>query len=105
MTLVRTHLPAQPIADFCQRWRISELALFGSVLRDDFQPESDLDILVTFAPGADWGLLDHVRMEQELAAIFGHQVHLLTRRSVEQSHNWIRRQQILDTAEVVYESR
>jgi predicted nucleotidyltransferase len=105
MTLLETQLPAQPIADFCQRWRIGELALFGSVLRDDFRPDSDLDILVTFAPDADWGLLDHIRMEQELADMLGRQVDLLTRRSVEQSHNWIRRQHILDTAEVVYESR
>ena len=105
MTLIDTQLPAQPIADFCRRWRISQLALFGSALRHDFRPESDLDILVTFATGADWGLLDHIRMEQDLAAILGRDVDLLTRRSVEQSHNWIRRQQILDTAEVVYESR
>jgi predicted nucleotidyltransferase len=105
MTLADTLLPAQPIADFCRRWRISQLALFGSALRHDFRPDSDLDLLVTFAPGADWGLLDHIRMEQELAAILGRDVDLLTRRSVEQSHNRIRRQQILDTAEVVYESR
>lgn len=105
MTIAEAHLPAQQIADFCQRWRIDELALFGSVLRDDFQPGSDLDILVTFAPDADWGLLDHIRMEQELAALLGRDIDLLTKRSVEQSHNWIRRQAILDTAEVVYESR
>ena len=105
MTRVDTHLPDQPIADFCRRWQIRELALFGSVLREDFRPDSDLDILVTFAPDADWGLFDHMRMEQELAAILGRDVDLLTRRSVEQSHNWIRRQAILDSAEVVYESR
>jgi predicted nucleotidyltransferase len=104
MTRVDTHLPAQPIAEFCQRWRISELALFGSVLRDDFRPDSDLDVLVTFAPDANWGLLDHIRMERELSSILDRDVDLLTRRSVEQSHNWIRRQQILDTAEVIYGS-
>ena len=105
MTLIHTHLPTQLIAGFGQRWRISELALFGSFLRDDIQPDSDLDFLVTFAPGSDWSLLDHIRMEQELAAILGRKADLLTRRSVEQSHNWIRRRQILDGAEVVYESR
>ena len=104
MTLVDTRLPAQPVADFCQRWCISELALFGSALRDDFRPDSDLDILVTFEPDADWGLLDHIRMERELATILGRDINLLTRRSVEQSHNWIRRQEILDSAEVVYGS-
>ena len=105
MTTMHDFLPAESIADFCQRWNIAEMALFGSVLRDDFRPDSDLDILVTPTPNADWGLLDHIRMEQELAAILGRDIDLLTRRSVEQSHNWIRRQHILDTAEVVYESR
>ena len=105
MTTVQDYLPPEPIADFCQRWHITELALFGSVLRDDFRPDSDLDILVTFAPTADWGLLDHIRMEQELAAILGRDIDLLTRRSVEQSHNWIRRRHLLDTAEIIYESR
>ena len=92
----------EQIADFCRRWQISELALFGSVLRDDFGPESDLDILVTFAPGAKWSLLDHVRMEQELAGLLRCQVDVLTKRAVEQSPNWILRREILNTAEVIY---
>lgn len=104
MILRYGHLPAQEIADFCHRWRITELALLGSVLRDDFQPDSGLDFLATFSPDADWGLLDHVRMEQALAAILDRDISLLTRRSVEQSHNWIRRQAILDSAEAIYES-
>jgi predicted nucleotidyltransferase len=97
-------LSRQEISDFCQRWRITEFALFGSVLRDDFDAESDLDILVAFAPDADWSLLDHVKMEQELEALLGRKVDLLSRRSVERSHNWLRRREILDTAEVVYAS-
>ena len=97
-------LSVQEISDFCQRWRITEFALFGSVLRDDFGAESDLDILVAFAPDADWSLLDHVKMEQELEALLGRRVDLLSRRSVERSHNWLRRREILDTAEVVYAS-
>lgn len=98
-------IPKKQIADFCQRWHISELALFGSVLRDDFDPDSDLDILVTFGPEADWSLLDHLRMEQELADLLGRKVELLSKRAVEKSHNWIRRREILNTAEVVYASR
>jgi predicted nucleotidyltransferase len=97
-------LSRQEISDFCQRWRITEFALFGSVLRDDFDAESDLDILVAFAPDADWSLLDHVKLEQELEALLGRKVDLLSRRSVERSHNWLRRREILDTAEVVYAS-
>ena len=92
----------EQMADFCRRWQISELALFGSVLRDDFGPESDLDVLVTFAPGAEWSLLDQVRMEQELAGLLGCKVDLLTKRAVERSSNWILRREILGTAEVVY---
>jgi predicted nucleotidyltransferase len=93
------------LAAFCRHWRIRELAFFGSVLRDDFGPASDLDVLVTFVPDADWGLLDHVRMEQELTELFGRPIDLLSKRAVEQSHNWVRRQEILNTAEVVYAAR
>ena len=96
------NLPGSQIADFCQRWHISEFALFGSVLGDDFRPDSDLDILVTFAPEANWSLLDHLRMEQELATLLNRKIDLFSRRAVEQSHNWIRRLEILNTAEVVY---
>jgi len=92
------------LAGFCRRWRISEFALFGSVLRDDFDADSDLDVLVTFAPDADWSLLDHVQMEQELETLIGRPVDLLSRRSVERSHNWLRRHAILSTAQVVYEA-
>ena len=102
MTRRNTEIPREKIADFCRRWRISELALFGSVLRDDFDPASDVDMLVTFEPGADWSLLDHVRMEQELEGLLGRKIDLLSRKAVEQSQNWMRRQEILNTAEVVY---
>jgi predicted nucleotidyltransferase len=95
-------LPAQAVADFCRRWCISELALFGSVPRADCHPDSDLDILVAFAPEAHWSLLDHILMERELADLLGRDVDRLTKRSVEESHNWIRRKQILDTAQVIY---
>lgn len=105
MTERNTIIPKNQIADFCRRWHISELALFGSALRDDFGPDSDLDILVTFAAEADWSLLDHLRMEQELASLLNREVDLFSKRAVEQSHNWIRRQEILNTAEVVYVSR
>lgn len=89
----------EEIAAFCRRWRITEFALFGSVLRDDFGPESDVDVLVTFAPDAKWSLLDHIQMEEELKAIVGRDVDVISRRAVEMSSNWIRRQAILETAE------
>lgn len=59
-------IPIDEIAKFCQRWKIRELALFGSALRDDFGPDSDLDILIDFDVDAEWGLLEHVQMQQEL---------------------------------------
>ena len=105
MTKRNINLPQKRIADFCQRWRISEFALFGSVLRDDFRPDSDLDVLVTFAPEATWSLLDHLRMEQELGTLLNRKIDLFARRAVEQSHNWIRRREILNTAETVYGAR
>jgi hypothetical protein len=95
-------LPEEKIRDFCQRWQITELALFGSVLRDDFRPDSDVDMLVTFAPNADWSLLDHVRMQQELMTILGREVDLVSKRAIEYSQNWIRRKEILSTAQIVY---
>lgn len=75
------------------------------VLRDDFAPDSDLDIVATFAPEADWSLFDHVRMERELADLLGREIDLFGRRAVELGHNWIRRREILNTAEIVYQSR
>jgi hypothetical protein len=92
------------LADFCKRWNICELALFGSATRADFNEDSDIDILVTFTPEATWGLLDHCRMEQELEDILHRKVDMLTKRSVEQSANWLIRREILNTAEVIYES-
>lgn len=102
MTTQKLALPQEKIAQFCQRWRIVELALFGSALRDDFTPDSDVDLLVTFAPDAQWGLFDHVQMEQELMELLNRKVDLLTRRAVEHSHNRIRRREILNNAETVY---
>ena len=95
-------LPHSEIAAFCDRWQIAELSLFGSALRDDFRPDSDIDFLVAFAPEADWSLLDHVRMQQELEQILGREVDLVSKRAIEQSSNWIRRQEILSSAQLIY---
>ncbi len=90
------------ILAFCQRWNIIELALFGSVLRDDFRPDSDVDVLVTFAPDTRRRLADLLDMEDELAALFGRAVDLVERRLVEQNQNYIVRKHILRSAETVY---
>ena len=90
------------IAGFCRRWGITELALFGSVLRDDFGPESDVDVLVTFAPEAHRTLFDLVHMQDELREILGREVDLVSRRGIESSPNYIRRKAILSSAEVIH---
>lgn len=90
------------IAEFCQRWRVNEFALFGSVLRDDFSPESDVDVLVSFEPPSPWSLFDHVEMQDELTQIFGRRVDLVSRKGVEHSANPLRKRAILDSARVVY---
>lgn len=94
--------PREALADFCHRWKIQEVALFGSALRGDFRPESDLDLLVRFAPDATWSLFERGRMEQELSKLLGREVDLVSRASIEASPNWIRRREILDSARTLY---
>jgi uncharacterized protein len=99
---LRPLFPREQIEDFCRRWKIVELSAFGSVLRDDFGPGSDIDILVTFAPEAHWTLFDMARMRDELSKLLGRDVDLLSRRGVEASRNPIRREAILSSAQVIY---
>jgi len=100
----RLSITLDKLSEFCQRRQISELALFGSVLRDDFHATSDIDMLVTFQPDAKISLLDLVDMQYELEELCHRKVDLLTKKSVETSSNWIRRKEILSTARVIYES-
>ena len=92
-------LPRDALAAFCRRWQITELALFGSALRDDFGPDSDVDLLVSFAPDARHSLFDLVAMEEELEELLGREVDLVERAGIEKSDNWIRRRAILSSAE------
>jgi hypothetical protein len=94
----RISIDDERIADFRRKWRIAGLSLFGSVLRRDFGPASDVDMLVDFASGAEWSLLDHMAMQEELSKILGRKVDLVSRRAVKKSDNWIRRREILDSA-------
>lgn len=95
-------IPMDAIAAFCERWQIVEFALFGSVLRDDFGPDSDVDVLVRFAPGRIVNLLDYPVMQDELAELIGREVQVVNRSAIEKSENWIRRENILGTAQMVY---
>jgi predicted nucleotidyltransferase len=104
-TYHRLGITLTEFTEFCQRRHITELALFGSILREDFHPDSDIDILVTFTPEAKTSLLDLVDMQYELEDLFHREVDLLTKKSVIDSPNWMRRQEILNTAKIMYESR
>lgn len=95
-------LPLDALADFCRRWKIRELALFGSALRDDFGPDSDIDLLATFADDVQWSLLDSVRMSEELEQLLGRKIDLISRRALERSANRTRRDAILAGARVIY---
>jgi predicted nucleotidyltransferase len=100
---MKLSLPYEQIAEFCRKWNVSEFALFGSVLRDDFRADSDVDVLVSFPSyDATPSLFEHVEMQDELVEIFGRRVDLLTRGGVEDSRNPVRKQAILETARVVY---
>ncbi|MBP0030097.1 nucleotidyltransferase domain-containing protein [Roseofilum reptotaenium CS-1145] len=97
------HWPEEQIQTFCQQWSVTELSLFGSILREeDFHRDSDIDLLIAFSADADWSLFDHIQMQQELEALFNRKVDLISKRAVLRSHNPIRRQEILSTAQVVY---
>jgi len=96
------NLPQEKVAAFCKKWQIEELALFGSVLRADFRPDSDVDVLVRFHAEATPSIFDLVRMEDEMKQILGRRVDLIERVGVEQSRNYIRRKAILESAETIY---
>ncbi len=99
---IRIKIPDDEIAGFCQRNHIRSFALFGSVLRDDFRPDSDVDVLIEFEPGHESGLMELVAMQDELSGILGRKVDLVERRAVERSENYIRRRHVLESLEPVY---
>ena len=105
MITSKVTLDRDQIAAFCRKWQIAEMSLFGSVLRDDFGPDSDVDFLVTFEPGADHDWEAWPAMVDELAGIVGRRVDFVEKRLVEQSENYIRRQAILGSAERIYVAR
>jgi hypothetical protein len=87
------------IADFCRRWKITEMSVFGSVVREDFRPDSDIDVLVSFEAGAGWSLLDVVTIQEALAALLGRPVDLIEEAAL---RNPYRRAAILESKQIVY---
>jgi len=92
-------LDQDALAAFCQKWRIRELSLFGSALREDFRPDSDLDFLVSFEPDASWDLFDLVTMKDELKDQYGREIDLVEKEAL---RNPWRKYEILRTREVIY---
>ena len=105
MDKLKIKVPRKKIADFCQRWKVVEFSLFGSALREDFNPDSDIDVLVTFAPNAHVSLFDLVTMEDELKNMFGHEVDLVEKEAIVKSENYIRRKSILENTRTMYAAR
>jgi len=106
MRLKNIEFSIDQIKTFCQRWQIIEFALFGSVLRDDFHPDSsDIDVLVTLSPEAKRGLLETIQMRDELETIFDRKVDLVVKTALEKSENWLRRKNILESAQTIYAAR
>lgn len=101
----RINMPREAIAAFCKKWRIAEFSLFGSVLRDDFKPDSDVDVLVVFEDDAHWGFEQFQEMTKELEAICRRKVDLVEKRLIVQSENDIRRKHILNNLENIYVAR
>ena len=102
MATVQLPIPKNEIVAFCKRWKVTELSLFGSAVRNDFSSNSDIDVLVSFSPQSEWGLFDHIQMKQELKELFGRDVDLITQRALELSHNKLLRAEILESAQLIY---
>lgn len=102
MLTTQIELPTEKIADFCRRWKIARLEVFGSVLRDDFRPDSDVDFIANYLPDAHWSLLDRVHMKHELEDMLGRDVDLLNRRALEHGQQNSRAAAILAQAKLLY---
>ncbi|MEO1685840.1 MAG: nucleotidyltransferase domain-containing protein [Cyanobacteria bacterium J06631_12] len=106
MKLKNIELPVEEIERFCEKWNLTELSLFGSVLRDDFKPESsDIDVMVQYHPQSVPSFYDLDCMEAELKLLLNRDVDVITRASVENSTNYLRRKEILSSVKVIYESQ
>ena len=102
MTPINLGIPTEKIADFCRRWKIKSLAIFGSAAKGELRPASDIDLLVTFSQDADWTMFEHFTMEEELSCLFGRDVDLISLRAVEENPNPISRREILNSARQIY---
>jgi predicted nucleotidyltransferase len=96
--MIAIDVPTEQLRAFCRKWKVTEFALFGSVTRADFTAESDVDVMVAFAPDTRWSLFDLVDMKDELESAFERKVDVITRYGIETSRNQLRRNAILRSA-------
>ena len=94
----RIKLPLAALSELCRKWKVQELSIFGSALRDDFREDSDVDVLIQLQPNHGWGW-EIFDLETELSALLGRKVDLVFKDAL---RNSIRRQKILDTRQVLY---
>ena len=102
MTPMDLGISPERIVEFCRRWKISRLAVFGSAARSKLRADSDIDLLVTFMPDAEWSMFDHYRMEDELVELLGREVDLVSKEAIEENANPIFRHEILGSAREIY---
>ena len=95
-------MDSEAIRAFCRKWKIKELSVFGSILRDDFRADSDVDFLADYEDDAEWDLFDHMDMEEELEGIIEHKADILDRPTMQNHDNWLLRKAIFSTEEKVY---
>ncbi|MEA5533751.1 nucleotidyltransferase domain-containing protein [Crocosphaera sp. XPORK-15E] len=98
----RLQVNSEELKRFCENNLIAELAVFGSILRDDFSSSSDVDLLISYLPSAPRGLLEKIQLKEKLESLFNRPVDLISKTSIQKSSNWIKRQEILNSAEVIY---
>jgi len=99
MKRTKIDIPRDKIEDFCKQWKIAEFSIFGSALREDFSPKSDVDVLISFEPDIPWSLFDWVDMIEELGGILGREVDLVEKSGL---RNPFRRREILSNRQVIY---
>jgi hypothetical protein len=102
MRINNQEISPEALGTLCRKWKIRRLELFGSAHSGQLRAESDIDFLAEFEPGEQWSLMDLARAEEEFSLLLGRSVDLVDRKSVEKSANWIRRDAILRSTEVVY---
>jgi hypothetical protein len=104
MKIESVDIPVEPLHKFCLHWKVSELAVFGSDIHENYLLENDLDMLISFKDDTHWELFDLVNMESELGVIFNKEIDLVEKKAVTNSKNYLRRKGILDNIQIIFES-